>query len=613
MGDYVRQAALILIVDTARGGERGFDTVLSVREVIQGDAKWENQSILLQQGPRSTADARVPTPLEGVAVLLPKGWQKSESWPVLEAYQKPHEIEALRLLVEVLPIPEERQRVLALRQLFSKGNPALQEQLIADFRDMQDSHNLELITEWCSTTEPATQRKLVDLLAHMGDLRGVPTLIEAMLSSDQQLSQTAAHNLRWYFPGAPGVTDAFERVLEREHLARTAAQYLAVHRPSPEAKALIVAEDSPWQQAERLSQAGDPEAARTRYMVIVRDQKENAYTRRASARRLLAQATEEDKDQIRRALLPQLAADAAGDNYIFALDAAKILRALGHADCLEALMEVFSQSSFTYQKAAQEATMAIRELGPEARQTAVNRLLATFDSAAEKRPSTGSVTRTMLELIWLGDSSDLQLAEQRMPASYRTTWNRLRPLLPVAQQKDEAKFLTTLLESHLETRIALPRDAWAWVLFRLGDLRREVSIDSLTKYVTEELDWSLTRASADALTNIGGQTVEQKMLPLLTHEDHNRVRRHAVEVLFALQGERSAVIARRMLVEKDFGLKGPAMSHLGRYGSPEDLPLLLPFCDYWKADRTTQYWAMSAVASLRDRYHYDVSGPIHAN
>lgn len=612
MGHYVRQAGLILVADTARGGERGFDTVLSVREVIRGDAKWGSQTIVLQQGPRSTADARVPTPSEGVAVLLPKGWQKSEGWPVLEAYRKPHEIEALRILVKVLPIADERQRLMALRKLFATGNPVLQEQLIEDFRNMQAPENLDLITAWCSSTEPATQRKLVDLLAHMGDLRGVPTLIQAMLSSDQQLSQAAAHNLYWYFPGAPGVTDAFEQALEREYLARTAARYLAAHRPSPAVQALIVQENSRWQQAERLFRSGDQEAAREKYMEIVQDQSENAYTQRASAQRLLAQTSAEEKGRIRQALLPQLAADAAGDNYIFALDAVKILRALGHVDCLDALIGAFSHSSFTYQKAAQEATMAIRELGPKARRKAVSRLLATFDSAADRRPSTGSGARTLLELIWLGEESDFQQVEQSIPASYRATWKTLQPLLPVAEQDDEATFLTTLLERHLQARIALPRDAWAWVLFRLGDLRHQASIDALTQCVTQEVDWTLTRAAAEALTKIGGQAVEQKMLSLLTHEDHNRVRRHAIEVLFELQGERSADLARRMLVEEDLGLKGPAMSNLGRYGAPEDLPLLLPFCNYWEADRTTQYWAMSAVASLRERYRYDINGPIQS-
>jgi HEAT repeat protein len=610
MGYYVRQAELILIVDTTRGEQRGFHTELSVREVIYGDPEWANETIVLETLRMSTADARVPTPSKGVAVLLPKEWESLERWPVLEAYQKPHEIEALRILVKVLQTPDERQRLLELRKLYATGNPVLQEQLIEDFRNMQDPKNLDLITEWCSSTRPVTQRKLVDLLAHMGDPRGVPTLIEAMLSSDQQLSQAAAHNLYWYFTGAPGVTKAFGQVLEREHLTQMAARYLVVRHPTPALDALTGREDTRWQRAERLHRSGEQEAARAEYMGIILDENENAYTRRSSAQRVVAQASAEEKARIRQALLPQLVADAAGDNYIFALDAVKILRALGHVDCLDALIGAFSHSSFTYQEAAQEATMAIRELGPEARRKAVSRMLAVIESAADRRPSTGSDVRSLLELIWLGSDPDFQQAERCMTASYRATWGTLQPLLLVGKQGDEATFLKTLLERHLRTRIALPRDAWAWVLFRLGDLRHEPSIDAITECMTREVDWTLTRAAAEALTKIGGRAVEQKMMTLLTHEDHNRVRRHAIDVLFELQGERSVNVARRMLSEEDFGLKGPAMSTLGRYGTPKDLPLLLPFCDYWKADRSTQYWAMSAVASLRERYCYDVNGPI---
>ena len=45
-------------------------------------------------------------------------------------------------------------------------------------------------------------------------------------------------------------------------------------------------------------------------------------------------------------------------------------------------------------------------------------------------------------------------------------------------------------------------------------------------------------------------------------------------------------------------------------GTPEDLPLLLPYADFWKADRATQRWAMSAVRSIRERWNYDLNGPI---
>lgn len=39
LGDYVREAAVIVIADTKRGGEHGWDTILTVTEVLKGDPK----------------------------------------------------------------------------------------------------------------------------------------------------------------------------------------------------------------------------------------------------------------------------------------------------------------------------------------------------------------------------------------------------------------------------------------------------------------------------------------------------------------------------------------------------------------------------------------------
>lgn len=214
MGYYVRQAELILIADTEMGGERGYDTVLHVREVIQGDPKWLGQTVVLRSLVRSTADARVPFDAKGVAVLLRPGWQEAQRWPVLEAYQKPHELEALRILVEIYQKPEERQRLAALRDVFAQRNPVCQEQLFADFRGMQEPENFRFITEMYPSLAPKQQRELVNLIAQIGDLRGVPTLIEAMSSPNREVSETAAMQLGWVFPGAPGVTEAFEKALE---------------------------------------------------------------------------------------------------------------------------------------------------------------------------------------------------------------------------------------------------------------------------------------------------------------------------------------------------------------------------------------------------------------
>ncbi len=69
-------------------------------------------------------------------------------------------------------------------------------------------------------------------------------------------------------------------------------------------------------------------------------------------------------------------------------------------------------------------------------------------------------------------------------------------------------------------------------------------------------------------------------------------------------------LARRMLREKNFGAPHAALGHVGRFGTAEDIALLERWCDYWHADRGLHYWAMLAMAELRERCGYDLNGPI---
>ena len=57
--------------------------------------------------------------------------------------------------------------------------------------------------------------KLVEIMARTGDPRAVPTLVKAMQSPDVTVSRAAAGHLVWWFPGSPGVTEAFEQALQR--------------------------------------------------------------------------------------------------------------------------------------------------------------------------------------------------------------------------------------------------------------------------------------------------------------------------------------------------------------------------------------------------------------
>jgi hypothetical protein len=50
--------------------------------------------------------------------------------------------------------------------------------------------------------------------------------------------------------------------------------------------------------------------------------------------------------------------------------------------------------------------------------------------------------------------------------------------------------------------------------------------------------------------------------------------------------------------------------YLSRIGTPQDLEVLVPLSDFWTGDRANHYWLMSAIAEIRERYNYDLNGPI---
>ena len=680
MGDYVREAELIVVANTRKGGKRGFDTIASVTEVVKGDPKAAGTAIVLGMT-MSTADVRVPVPATNVTILLRKDWREQEQWPVLEAYTKPKETDAVRTLVGICRLPSERQQLLALRENALAGNAYHLAQLLADLRNMREPGNFDIMIALYDALAPAGQAKLVEIMARTGDPRAVPPLLKAMRSSDREVRTTAARRLSWDFPGAPGVTEAFENALTQKHLARAAARYLSKRRDDPALDKLRGMRDTPWTRAGRLWEAGDTKAARAAYLAIIEDgvkggdelrsrvakgrpnisaaEKERMVKAllRSAAAKLLPNASAAERERIRKALLPQLLAHARSDDYIFSNDVARILRELHHVECLKALLALVARvgsrraakpgrapvlGALTwvisktyagirslargsrvlparqprrtpmpslYLPAARTATLGIRELGSEARQQAFARLTEGLGAGAVEVQDTRTRLFYLLALIWLGDEESLDELADVMPAPWRPTWTALSPLYPLADERDEGAFLVRLLAESTD----LPHPAREWVIFCLGDRKEKRAVNVLTATLTHSRYWRLIGTTRDALIRIGGPEVENEMLKLMTHEDHSHVRGAATEVLFRVQGGRSRDLARRMLREDDFGVKREAMLHLGNVGTVDDLVLLLPYCDYWKASRATHYWAMSAVASIRERYNCDVNGPVVKN
>jgi hypothetical protein len=606
MGHYIRDAGLIVIADTRKGTTYD-ETVLFVREVLKGDATQTGRTITLRRGGIfSTADARIPTGTTNVAVLLSSGWQDTNRWPVLEAYHMPDDLVALRVLTKICAVENERERLVALHQTLSLNNQACVREIFAQLRDMREAKNFDLVTNLYSNPELTNKIELVRLIGHIGDLRGVPILLVAAASSDKRLSRTAVDSLRWDYPGAPGVMEMMRKALDQEHLAHVAAQYLVRYDPEPKLSAAVESRSTPWLRASRLLEEGKRDEGRAALMSVVEGENENIRTRLLAASRLVAEATPTEKSRLRKSLLPLLIDYKYANDYMLGLQAVEILRELRHPDCLPALLPLLEPTQFTFAKTAWTTTMALRELGEEARQKAVAQILAHLKSAPPQTALGRNPLRYSLELVWLGSQQDCENAERIMHPEYTASWKSLRPLRGLGDTKDLPSFLIQL--SPLDA--SLPVEAREWLLLSKSKSNDRRAITQLITSLVENPDWSLSGKTADALVTVGGADAEAELLKLMNHPDENRVRRHASEALFRILGARSHPVALRVLTEKEYGWRPAAYQTIGKIGTTNDLNQLQALADFWNGDRGNHYWAMSALNQVRDRCRYDVNGPI---
>jgi HEAT repeat protein len=613
MGYYIQEAELIVIADTSwdEGGRRNI--VLNVHEVLKGNSEIKGERLILPMVKiYSTADARVPVEAKDIAIVLAEDWKNIDRWPVLEVYQDSLDIQALSTLINIYSIPQERQRLLAIQKIFPEGNPAVQKQFFTDLRDMENPDNFQIMIDWYDTIDPSAQKKLVELIGNIADMRGVPTLIKALLSPHKEVYTAAAHKLYYNFSGAPGVEEAFEKVLHKEGVNGYASKYLSKRSNDPKFELQNKPKKTRSQRAGKLMDSGKIQEAKALYSDIVEDQNMEEYEKQdikdyvrvEAVKKIIDDATDEEKKRIREAMLPLLRRYSAEDNYLHLLDAAKILRALNHSDCLEPLLDILKGTSPITQDSAMIATMAIRELDSKSRQKAAKYIVGMLKVAPRGTWPGGNHLRYIIELIWISAWDDFKEAEDATYPNQKNYWEQVRSLLSINKSENEGDFLLNLLR---QPSALSDREVRNWVFFRLGDLKYERAIPELVRYFVEEgQEYFLTKV----FINMGGEKVEEEMVKLLTHPDHNRVRRQAVEVLSRLQKARCLPLLRRMIKEDDFGLKFSAIAEIGHVGEPEDIDLLQPFTDYWKADRTTHYHAVSAVAEIRNRYDYDMNGPI---
>ena len=620
MGANISQSDLIVVADAALG-EKPLDVLLAIREVLKGDGKLADQTLHLARS-RSIEDP-LPRNAQNIAVLLkrylsPAGGQ---SWGTLETYAQPAQIAALKTLIPVYELPTERARLLALQALWPQRDTLVQAQFLEVLALMREERNFDLLLDFYPHAQFQVRKTIIEKLASIADYRALPLLISIMENQtpdpqispqeNQNLRYLTAHKLKWYFPGAPGVTDAFRRIFPNAtgSLQVLAAQYLNAREPDAKYRAVLPLPTA-WWRAETLYKNGDQAGAWKLWWQVLAEPQPSEFQLSWAAQYLLPHLKDADKSRLRVALLPLLRGDVESNKYLYPESAAKILRAVGQQADVDLLLKLLDMSSNINARPRYLVTMTLRELGAPARQIAAAHLLQSLRNAqTAQKIGTDETQNLLLELAWLGSQDDWQSAQTIVGNSWQASVQKLNDLFVAingnANGNDEISVLISLLETPRDLPIAMQE----WIIFRLGDMGTARAVPVLTKFLdTAGLsNWPATTA----LARIGQSSAENKILVVDAATQRLRdpadgVRTQAIHLIETLQGEKARPLLRRMVVEADFGSKGEAISALGRVGTPEDLPLLLPLLDYWTNASGVHYWAMSAVTNIRDRFDLDI-------
>src|SRR6185295_10853210 len=191
MGRSIEHSAVIALADAKTGTTTGYQSVLELREILKGRVGPSERTIATKWDCLEGGPPVIPPGSKGVAVLLAEGWQRA-GCPLMEAYQKPAEVAALRSLIRIYALPSERGRLEALRALLHDPNPLFRDQLFDDLKQMREPANFQIILDLLDAVDPDGRRSLVQTLGMIGDIRGVPTLLKALTSADPMLRESAA-------------------------------------------------------------------------------------------------------------------------------------------------------------------------------------------------------------------------------------------------------------------------------------------------------------------------------------------------------------------------------------------------------------------------------------
>ena len=412
--------------------------------------------------------------------------------------------------------------------------------------------------------------------------------------------------LIYYYPGDVGVDACIENAYEHgfADTKNTALDYISKRRAKSNPKPVTTQVKTAYQQAEELADLGKHKEATALYLQEILANKKDGYVRRWSALKAIPYASTEQKEALRKSLLPLLAEDASTGNYLEATDAADILQKLQHEECLDSLIKLMDRRDSLFTKANRMAAFGIAKLSSGARHKASLHLIDQIKSAKFKNETDQqNQLIALLELAWIGDTKDFRSADELLANSAALgVWKSIQPLLTSNDKSKDATFLLDVLKNNP----SLPHLAKDWIIVQLGVLQDSRAADLILAHLNEMKYQYDGNVADEALKSIGGTYVCQQLEKIALSS--SEVSRNAVDILCVIEKDKCLPTLRKIVKSKS-PAKTNALAALARMGTPEDLVLLIPLSDYWTGDRLYHYWVMEAIASIRQRYRYSVNGP----
>lgn len=605
-----------------RKGNGAIGATLLVTEILKGDSKLNGTTLPIPLE-RHLAGIFPNDGNEKPAVVFFSRDASTKELMATEIYNDPDKISATRCLSPIFEGMSEKLALQALADMtldpssrckatFKQDAKILfRKEFLAALGRMRDKNNFSIVTRLYEKADQGSKHDLLDWMACTGDNRAIPYLIAAVPSADRTLRSTALTRLMYYYPGEQGVDDCVEHAYEHgfADTKNAARNYIMKRRKGISDKPASHQTKTNYQQAEELYEQDKFKQATALYVREILTNTKDSYARRWSALKAIPYATSQQKDEIRKSMLPLLAEDAATSNYIEATDAAEILQKLENIDCLDSMIKLLDRKEPLFGKANRMAAFGIARLNSAARHKAAEHLIEQIKSDKFKNSNDQqNQLLTLLELVWIGDSKDIQTVDGILSSSNAANvWKSLHPLLAKNANRGSGKSEGTFLLELLKNNSSLPHLAKDWVIVELGDLKETRAADLILAHMIEmkyQYDYNV---AGDALKSMGSKHVSDQLEKIALSNDE--VSRNAVDILCAIEKEKSLPALRKIINSKSIA-KTNALTALARMGTPEDLIELVPLSNYWTGDRQYHYWFMEAVATIRERYSLNVSGPI---